>query len=86
MVPTLPPIEVHHADRSTTVVAHMPRVNPQSLRVAFERERVVIEAEATDGRCHLEVPLAARIDDRRTEMRFADGVLWLFMPNVEIAP
>ena len=76
---TPPRIEVHHGDDSTIVVAPVPGARADSVSVDLQRASVVIH---TDGGRHcVEVPLATPFDDRRVTMRFAEGVLWLYLPN-----
>jgi HSP20 family molecular chaperone IbpA len=79
------PLEVHHVRDAFSVIARLPGVRTEDLRVALSRDRLTIDADARDsgeGTRHCELPLAFPVDDRRAQMRFADGVLWMYLPRL----
>jgi HSP20 family molecular chaperone IbpA len=75
------PIEVRHAAHATLVVARLPGAKPASVRVDVRGSSLFIDAEGADGGIHAVVPMALDVDEDRTEFRFANGVLHVFLPG-----
>lgn len=76
------PIEVHHARRFMDVMARLPGVRFENVRIALTRDRLAIDAVAPEGPRHYALCLASPVDDRRATMDFRDGVLRLHLPKL----
>jgi HSP20 family molecular chaperone IbpA len=76
------PIEVHHGRRSMDVMARLPGVRVEDVRVAVTRDRLTIDAEAPEGVRHCALCLASPVDDRRATMHFSEGVLRVHLPKL----
>jgi HSP20 family molecular chaperone IbpA len=76
------PIEVHHASRFMDVMARLPGVRFEDVRIALTRDQLTIDAVAPEGRRHYAMCLASPVDDRRATMHFNDGVLRLHLPKL----
>ena len=74
------PIEVHHQRQALAVTARLPGVLAQDLRITLTRDALAIEARSRTGPRACALPLASPVDARRATMRFADGVLSLYLP------
>jgi HSP20 family molecular chaperone IbpA len=76
------PIEVHHGPRSMAVMARLPGVRLEDVRIALTRDELTIDAAAPDGQRHYALALASPVDDRRATIRFRDGILWMHLPKL----
>jgi HSP20 family molecular chaperone IbpA len=76
------PVEVHHAREALSVIVRLPGVRVEDLRIALSRNVLTIDADSSEGRRHCDLPLSSPVDDRRAKMRFADGVLWMYLPKL----
>lgn len=76
------PIEVQHRPDALAVVAHLPGVLAKDLRVALTRDRLTIETRSRTGPRACDLPLACPVDERRATMRFVDGTLSLYLPEL----
>ena len=76
------PIEVHHATHSMAVVARLPGVRFENVDIRLSRDALTIGAEFPEGTRTVALPFAFPVDDRRAQMRFADGVLWMYLPKL----
>jgi HSP20 family molecular chaperone IbpA len=76
------PLEVHHARDALSVVARLPGVRVEDLRIALSRHLLRIDAESPEGSRRCVLPLAWPVDDRRAKMRFADDTLWMYLPRL----
>ena len=74
------PIEVHHAAHAMAVVARLPGVRFEDVHIRLSRDGLTIGAESPEGARSVALPFAHPVDDRRAQMRFADGVLWMYLP------
>jgi HSP20 family molecular chaperone IbpA len=75
-------IEVHHRRHSMAVLARLPDVRVEDIRIALTRDELTIDAEAPEGRRHYQLSLSSPVDDRRATMRFSDGVLRMHLPKL----
>jgi HSP20 family molecular chaperone IbpA len=76
------PILVHHGLHSISVVARLPGVDLEQLHIGVTPDELTIEADVPQGTRHCALALASPVDDRRTTIRFSDGVLWVHMPRL----
>jgi HSP20 family molecular chaperone IbpA len=76
------PIEVHHGRHAMAVVARLPDVRPEDVRIALTRDLLTIDADAPDGARHYSLALASPVDDRRATMHFSEGVLRMHLPKL----
>ena len=83
MGPNIIPIEVHHAARGMAVVARLPGVRGEDLRIGLTRQELSIDAESAQGALHYALPLPSPVDDRRVTMEFASGVLRIYLPKLD---
>jgi HSP20 family molecular chaperone IbpA len=72
------PIEVHHGRHSIAVVARLPGVHLEDVRIGLTRDELTI----TQGMRRCSLALASPIDDRRATIRFSGGVLWVHLPRL----
>jgi HSP20 family molecular chaperone IbpA len=75
------PIEVHHGSRSVSVLARLPGVRLQDVRIGLTPDELTIDAQAPEGPRHYEFSFPSPVDDRRATMRFREGVLWMHLPK-----
>jgi HSP20 family molecular chaperone IbpA len=75
-------IEVHHGRHAMAVVARLPGVRFEDVRIVLEPNELTIDADGPDGVRHYALALASPVDDRRVTMRFRDGVLWMHLPKL----
>jgi HSP20 family molecular chaperone IbpA len=78
------PIEVHHTRGSMAVMARLPGVRGEDVRIALTRDQLTIDAEAPEGPRHYALRLASPVDDRRATMHFRDGVLRVHLPKLGV--
>jgi HSP20 family molecular chaperone IbpA len=76
------PVEIHHHREAMAITARLPGVRIEDLRIALSRDELTIEARSPAGKQALSLLLATPIDERRATMRFADGVLSLYLPRL----
>lgn len=76
------PIEVHHGRRFMDVMARLPGVRVEDVRIALTRDELTIDAKAPEGLRHYALCLASPVDDRRATMHFSDGVLRVHLPKL----
>lgn len=76
------PLEVHHVPGAFSVIARLPGVRVEDLRISLSRDALTIDANSSEGARHCDLPLAFPVDDRRATMRFADGILWVYLPRL----
>jgi HSP20 family molecular chaperone IbpA len=76
------PLEVHHASDALSVIARLPGVRAEDLRIALSSHILRIDADSAEGTRHCALPLSSPVDDRRAKMRFTDGVLWMYLPKL----
>jgi HSP20 family molecular chaperone IbpA len=78
------PIEVHHRRRSLAVVAQLPGVRVEDVRIALTRDALTIDAEAPEGLRHYFLGFASPVDDRRATIHFSGGVLRMHLPKLGV--
>jgi HSP20 family molecular chaperone IbpA len=78
------PIEVHHGRRFMDVLARLPGVRVEDVRIALTRDQLTIDAEAPEGLRHYALGLASPVDDRRATMHFRDGILRVHLPKLGV--
>jgi HSP20 family molecular chaperone IbpA len=78
------PIHVHHARHSMAVVAQLPGVRFEDVRIALTRDELTIDAKAPEGLRHYALCLASPVDDRRATMHFSGGVLRMHLPKLAV--
>jgi HSP20 family molecular chaperone IbpA len=76
------PIQVHHGSHSIAVVARLPGVRLDDVRIGLTRDMLSIDAEDAQGMRHCSLALAFPVDDRRATIRYRDGVLWVHLPKL----
>jgi HSP20 family molecular chaperone IbpA len=75
------PIEVHHKRRCFAVLARLPGVRFEDVRIGLTRDELTIDAQAPEGLQHYALAFASPVDERRATMRFSEGLLWLHLPK-----
>lgn len=78
------PVEVHHARHAMAVVARLPGVRFEDVRIGLTRDSLTIDANSPDGSRHFALPLPCPVDDRRATMCFRDGVLRIHLPRLPL--
>jgi HSP20 family molecular chaperone IbpA len=76
------PVEIHHQRDAMAVIARLPGIRIEDLHIALTRDELTIEARSSAGKQAFSLPLAMPIDERRATMRFAGGVLCLYLPRL----
>lgn len=70
-------IAVDEKESSVTIIAEMPGVTRQDIKVSVTEDQVSIHAEKGDKKYHADIPVSIALDDKSSRATYANGILEL---------
>ena len=78
----VPRIEVFNEEHEINVIAELPSVTEEAIRVNVQREEVTVRVEDISTSYHEEIPLPAPVDAGRVVTHFTNGILIVNLQKV----
>ncbi|PCN49831.1 heat-shock protein Hsp20 [Candidatus Geothermarchaeota archaeon ex4572_27] len=81
-----PLVDVIPGDKVIQVVAEMPGVNKEDIKLEATEDELIISAESGNRKYYKVVPLPAKVDPKSAKATYKNGVLEVVLSKVEERP